>query len=168
VQSYTLENWFSTSTSTPTFAAFNTALVAFNQASAFTNLFDQYMIASVELWLMPRETIASSANSFGGVLHSVVDIDDSSVLTTVEQASDYSNCVTTEATQGHYRHFIPHIAMAAYSGAFTQFVSKKNVWIDAASPGVEHYGFKVAANATSSAVHYDLNVKALLKFRNVR
>jgi hypothetical protein len=169
VQSYTIEQWFATSTSMPTFASFNTALVAFNQLTAFTNLFDQYMIASVELWLMPRETVASSNSYFGGVLHTVVDIDDSALLTSVGQASDYANCVTTEATQGHYRHFIPHVAIAAYSGAFTSFTSKKNVWIDAASPSVEHYGFKVAAGPTGGAsVTYDLNVRCLLKFRNVR
>lgn len=126
------------------------------------------MIESIEFWLMPQVTVAA-ASTFSGQLHSVVDIDDTTNLTSLAQFGDYTNCVTTEATQGHYRHFTPHIAMAAYgTGAFTSFANVKHEWIDVQYPTVAHYGVKYGVSVTSTAFGFDTRVRLTLRLRSVR
>jgi len=142
-------------------------LSSFDQATQLAAVFDQYMIESVEIWIMPQFSNASTSN-FSGTLLSVIDLDDNNVLSTVAQASDYTSCVTTEVDQGHYRHFVPHVALAAYSGAFSSFANRHHMWIDAASPSVQHYGVKLAASPTGAVCTYDVNIRATLRFRSIR
>lgn len=166
VQSYTLPSWLVTSMSVPVGQGFNTALVSFANASTLAALFDQYMIDQLELWLMPQASVASSS-LFTGVLTTVIDLDDTTALSSIDVAGEYESCVTSEVSQGHYRHFKPHVAIATYAGAFTSFANKANVWIDAAYPSVQHYGMKVNVTTTSVALAFDLVVKAHFRFRNV-
>lgn len=166
VQSYESVGFFSTSVSLPTFFSLRVELDTFDQYASFTALFDQYKIESVEMWIMPQQSDAS--NVYGGMLNSVIDLDDNNLLTTVAQASDYTSCVTSEATQGHYRHFTPHVAVNLYAGAFGAFGNSKPMWIDAASPNVQHYGVKLACTPTTNIITYDLRVRCVLAFRSVR
>lgn len=166
-QSFSVDSgWFSTSTTVATFTYVNFSLSQSNQASALTDLFDQYMIDGAEVWILPRYSLASNSNNWG-TLYSVIDVDDSNLLTSVAQANEYVSCVESEGTQGHYRHLVPHCALAAFSGAFTSYANVKHQWIDAASPNVQHYGIKVAASVTGIALVYDLRIRLSFRFRNV-
>jgi hypothetical protein len=167
VQSYSALSPFMTSTTALSFLAYQFSLAAIDQAATLVNLFDQYRITAVEFWLMPRQTEAAS-NSNGGLLSTVIDLDDGTSLTSLGQAGDYASCVTTESTVGHYRHFVPHVAIAAYSGAFTSFANKASPWIDSSSSSVIHYGVKAVASVTTAVVVYDINSRLHLEFRSVR
>jgi hypothetical protein len=157
-----------TSTTLNSFFSFTVSLGAVDQSSSLANLFDQYRIRSAEIWLMPRYS-AAAGTGYGGILSSVIDLDDSVLLSQLNQAGDYSSCVTTECTQGHYRHWVPHAATAAYNGALpTGFANMASPWLDTSSPSVTHYGIKLAASVTSSAVVYDINTRLIVEFRSVR
>jgi len=73
-----------------------------------------------------------------------------------------------DATVTFSRKWRPHIATAAYSGVFTSFKNEPSTWIDVASPGVQHYGLKVAADVTSTnSVAIKMFVRVWVQFRNV-
>lgn len=155
---------FTSSSALATFGAFNFVVSALDQISPLTALFDQYRIAMIELWVTPQ----GSAVSVTGNIASVIDYDDSNALTTYAQALDYVNVVSTEAGVAHYRRFVPHVAVAAYSGTFASFANETAPWIDAASTGVQHYGLKLAATIAGSIVPYDLHYRLHTEWRNVR
>jgi hypothetical protein len=136
-----------TSAAVPTFAGLKFKLSDLAEVSSFLTLFDQYRIPLVEVWVNPSQAIATSDK--GAHLVSVIDLDDASALTSIAQATDYESACMTTVAQGHYRSFVPHVAVAAYSGAFTSFANEAAPWIDAASSGVEHYGLKLACDTTS-------------------
>lgn len=154
-----------TSTTVPVFASFGFSASSFDQLTSFQNLFDQYKIVDIEFWLQPENSTAPAIGEFATVL----DYDDTANLSTYAQATDYPSCVESSILVGQYRHFRPHIAVAAYSGAFTSFANQIAPWIDMASPSVVHYGVKLAAQATPTAavkIHGVIRFRVL--FRNLR
>jgi hypothetical protein len=156
---------------TGTAASFSAAAV--NQFSSFAAVFDQYKITEIELWIVPRHavspTTASTTND--GLLYSVVDYDDSTALTTAAAHEQYTNCVVSSSTSGHYRRFIPHVAMANYAGTFTGYTNSGPVWIDCNTTGTLQYGVKFGVSAcdvAGNANAYDLIYRLHVEFRNVR
>jgi len=152
----------------PSFGAVSISLAQIDQVITLGNLFDQYRFPQCEVWLTPQ--VSADISSASGMLFSVIDLDDSTALTTVGQAEDYTTCVQSPAHCGHYRHFIPHAAIAAYSGAFTSFVNVPAPWIDTASINVQHYGVKFASSPVVGTVTiaYDLKIRISCEFRAVR
>lgn len=168
LQNFSVPNWFVTSTTNPTYTYVNFTLSQIDQYATFVNLFDQYRIDSVEVWITPQ--VSADVTLRQGMLFSVLDFDDSTALTSVAAAQDYSTCVTSPQTCGHYRHFKPRAAMALYApSAFTNFGNIASPWIDTSSSGVTHYGVKVAASPTSvSPQTFDLSIRYHITFRAVR
>lgn len=162
-QSYKQLNAFTTSTTVETFQSFTFIISSLPQLGTLTALFDQYMIESVELWIVPQATPV-----YAGELVSVVDLDDSTNLTSVDSALEYPTAKISSMTEGHYLKFRPHMALAAYSGSFTSYANVEGIWIDAASSGVVHYGVKVAATTTPSTIPHDIFVRMKTVWRNVR
>lgn len=139
------------------------------QLTALQAIFDQYMIEDCEVWVEAQNQTSTPVGQIGGKLYTVVDYDDLSNLTSVGQALSYSNCVATSFNQGHYRRWKPHVALAAYSGTFTSYANVKSIWIDIASPAVQHYGVKVYTDFTStSTVTFDIRVRLRIGVRNLR
>jgi len=125
------------------------------------------MIDEAEVWIYPQTSIAANS-AYHGLLSSVIDVDDSTNLTTTSQADSYQSVRTAESTNTHYRHFVPHCAVAAYGGTlFTSYANQKLQWIDCASNTVPHYGVKLASSATGAIVTYDLRVRFRIHFKNV-
>lgn len=139
------------------------------QFSSFASVFDQYKIDFIEAWLVPFGPGTVAGYNAVGKLYSVIDYDDANTPTSIAGLQQYENCVTTRYTDGHYIKFKPHIAEAAYAGAFTGFANKPSSWIDVASTGVEHYGLKVGVETSLSNgdVKVDLTTRITVSFRNV-
>jgi len=156
-------NLFTSSTTIPTFSSVNFVLSALDNVTSFTNLFDQYMIELIEVWIE-----GSATTNQGAQLYSVIDLDDSAALTTIAAATDYANCMVSEGNEFHYRRWVPHVAVAVYSGAFTSFGNEQSMWIDSASSNVQHYGLKTACSTTGSATTYFYRYRLHLAFRNLR
>lgn len=141
-----------------------------NQFSSFAAVFDQYRFSMIEVWFTPNGPglAASYLNTTGGRMYSVTDYDDSNTLSTSNAALQYQNVLVTSFTDGHYRRFKPHIAVAAYGGAFTQFKNEEADWIDCASTGVQHYGAKFCLDTTAATadVKVDAFYRITVEFRN--
>lgn len=133
-----------------TFTSFNFQLSQLDQAASFQALFDQYRIRMIEVNFIPAQTEQPTPVINQGNFYTVVDYDDSNALTSVAAAVDYTNVQFGTGTQQQRRVFQPHVAVAAYSGAFTSFENQASPWIDMQSPNVQHYGVKTVWTPTNS------------------
>jgi hypothetical protein len=158
-----------TSLTVNTYASASFSLGGFGATTGFTNAlacFDQYKIDLIETWLVSRDPTAVN-NSNPGLLATCVDLDDATVPTSFNVIQSYGSSLTTSGAAGHYHRWVPHIAVAAYGGAFTSYSNMGPQWIDSGSPAVQHYGLKLAALPTGSAIATDLIVRATVTFRAI-
>lgn len=167
VQMKNLTTVLTGSVSVPTFYAvsFN-ASTHINQWTSFNAIFDQYRIMGIEAWIIPGMTGTTTTNNQTQSLYSVTDYDDASTPSSTDNLLQFTNVIVSPSTNGHYRKWRPHIAVASYSGAFTSFANKPSDWIDVASGSVQHYGLKVGLDA-GVAINVQLYVRIHIQFRNV-
>jgi len=152
--------FLATSTITNATASSQFSLSNFLGSTALTSVFDQYKFEQVEVWLEP--TAAQGSTVFANLI-TAVDLDDASVPTAA--ISDRQGALQGYGGAGRYHKWVPHMAVAVYSGTFTSFANERAGWIDSASPNVQHYGFKSFAVSTPVIVKYDLTVRAVISFR---
>lgn len=167
VKTYQRTQIISTST-IPTTGAYFVDYNSINDSGSLTAVFDQYRIALVEIDFIPDANVAVA----GGVpappmFHSVVDLDDVTPVS-IGQLQDYPGCKSTLATTRHRHVFVPHVALAAYSGTFTSYANVSAPWIDVGSPSVQHYGVKYAWSAASTLAAYEVIIRVKLEMRNAR
>lgn len=155
-----------TSTSINTFKSFVFTAGDIPDYTGLSGVFDQYRLDRVDLRLVPNITESLSSAPVSGKIYSVIDFDDSNALTSISQASEYSNCMVWEPTDPIQVSFVPHFAYGAYgSSVFGSFANSKPSWIDAASGTVEHYGVKLAITPTTTAVTYTVQLRYHVSFR---
>jgi len=151
---------------TTSMVAFTFAARAFQASdvstAGFLTLFDQYRIDQIEVWIEPR---AAQGSTVFSNISTRVDLDDVSTPTVIENVEHGPGALTTAGGNGHYHKWVPHMAMAAYSGVFTSFTNREPQWIDSASSGVQHFGIKMGAFATAAVVNYDMSVRFTMSFR---
>lgn len=155
-----------TSTTLPTLGGFIETLNQINDATILRGVFDEYRIALVEIWFDSNVTENNSAALAYGQLLTGVCYTDANAPATLADMRDQANCVETNALTGHYHRFVPHAALAAYSGTFTSYSNVEAPWIDTNSPSVEHYGLKFAISAQSSVNTYYVTSKVWFEFRH--
>jgi hypothetical protein len=146
----------------PTFAAVATTLSQFAGATSLLAVFDQYRIDQIEHWV--EYTNPSAVINFPTLI-SAVDLDDANVPSAVGQVQDHQGSVVGVAPAGHYHRFKPHMATAAFSGAFTSYSNTVAGWVDSASPNVQHYGLKLATISNGSASSANLTTRIVVSFR---
>jgi hypothetical protein len=134
--------------------------------TSFLAIFDQYRIDMIEAWIYTGQSGVTSVSS-EIFFCTVVDYDDSIVPSSFGQLEDYQNNLTTQTTWSHYRKFIPHVAVATYSGSFVSFGNVENQWIDSSSPAVLHYGLKFAYN-NSTPITTVANYRFHVSYRQTR
>jgi len=154
---------FTNNTTVPVFPTINITGSLFNDFAQYSNVFDKYRILEVEIdFICVNPTIDGN-----GLFVTVIDYDDDSALSSLNQALDYKNAYSCSTTTSFKRTFIPRISMAAYSGAFTSYAEGKvGQWIDCASSGVLHYGLKTHLGASIPSTQYQLIIRAHLQFQN--
>lgn len=160
--------------------SFTTAALSFKlsdfASSDVTALFDQYRFNAVEVKMIPRVTDRSPDTSIPPpYLFTAIDYDDAAAITAISDILQYANCQSHPWDKSFVRRFRPNVALAAYGGGvFSSYANKTLQWIDVASTGVEHYGFKVSTAAYSTSLNtavrpvWDIVVKAYLEFKSVR
>lgn len=140
-------------------------LSSFPSVSEFTALFDSYRITQMTVQFIP---VADP----GSALYTVLDYDDSNILVTLASVLEYDTLHISQTGQLQTRVFTPRVALAAFgSSVFSSFAQRSNVWLDAASPTVPHYGVKwyfPAIPGLPSAPAYTIIVTTVLQFRNPR
>jgi len=139
----------------------------FNQVpntTSWATVFDQYMIARIDFWLCVSQTNNGGHN---GQLYSAVDYD-SAASTTEAGIQQYQNGISGNFITGHFHSFVPHIALAAYSGAFTSYANRSHQWIDSASTTVQHYGMVFGVSQTTdNGITFLGRARYHLRFRNI-
>jgi len=165
-------------TSDPCFATFFT-LADIPQSSTFTALFDRYRINRVEVTFTPvqNNNQAQSGSVIVSVpdysLYYVVDVDDASVVAPVTSLMEYEGCKRHSLLSGPITvGFKPHVAVAAYSGAFTSYANQADEWLDCGSPSIQHYGLKwgfpVPLSTGYGQIPCSVTVRYFVEFKNVR
>jgi hypothetical protein len=146
---------FTTSTLTETFAAYFFTFADLADAAELGVVFDQYRIDRIDYKFEPNITESLSSTPVSGRVATVIDLDDANLLTSTSDALDYSNCQTVKPVDTIQGTFVPHFAYSAFAfGVFSSFANKGPDWIDCASGGVQHFGLKIAASTTTTAVTY--------------
>jgi hypothetical protein len=168
IQEYDLGSILTTSTALFTATGVQFTLSALPQASALEVLFDQYQIALVEFWVFPNVQEGTTGAMTGPTLYSVLDYDDANSPTNEAYMLEYQNVMATSPLEGHYRSFVPHVAYATFSGAFTSYGNEVAPWIDCASAAVNHYGVKVGCTTTFTSIGFMARARLTVRFRNVR
>jgi len=159
---FTVSNFLTTSTATNSYAALAPTLGNFSMNSAYTALFDQYRIDQLEVFVEPIN--AQGSTSYGEVF-TAVDLDDANAPTTLS-IGDKQEALVGLGAAGRKHRWLPHVAIAEYSGTFTSYGNIPATFIDSASPSVQHYGFKMAAAPTPlQVVTYALTCRAVITFR---
>lgn len=156
---YTL---LTTSTTLPTFRGNTFTLANFANYSNYLSLFDQYRIDRLEVWIEPR---APQGTTAFGALATAVDLDDGNTPASSIEVLDKPGALVGGGAAGRYHSWVPHMAVATYSGAFTSYANEPASWIDSGSPNVQHFGLKTYATATAVAIDYDIRVRAHVTFR---
>lgn len=145
--------------------------------SDFTKLFDQYRIIGVNLRYVPKQNVNSfqvgPSSSGAGQLLTVIDLDDVTVPTQIDDILQYENmAMTTSMGELHQRCFKPAVDAEVYGAAATiGYSPRRNVWLDCNSSQVEHYGIRgwaTAMGGSTAIATWDLYIDYFLEFRNTR
>jgi hypothetical protein len=138
--------------------------------TAFSALYDQYRILAVKVEFVPVN-LATTTNNAGSItntpspiLHTCIDLDDATTPTAAvvlsHQTYKCHGAYTPASATKYVRWLQPAVAMDVYQGAFGGFASKTNQWIDAASPGVAHYGLKAWLEMPTGSVNTRVHMYA--------
>jgi len=82
--------------------------------------------------------------------------------------NEYPGVVKTEAVKQHVHTFVPSVAAAAYSGAFTSYMNVVAPWIESSSSSVQHYGVKYALTISPATFAYDVTARVHFQFKTVK
>lgn len=155
-----------TSTTVNTFPSY---FFTFSQIADYTELagvFDQYRIDRVDARIVPAVTENLSSTAVIGRNYSAIDLDDSNAFTSMTDPLDYSNALVWEVNDPMQISFVPHFAYGAFAaGVFSSFANSPPRWIDCASPGVQHYGLKLAMSSVNAAITYTVQFRLHISLR---
>jgi len=103
-------------------------------------------------------------------MYIVKDYDDANLLASNTDYLQYQNCkIVNPVSRVRKVSLRPRIANATYGGgAFTSYSNMPAMWLDVASPSVEHYGVKIGTSATTVVINYQVVAKFVLEFKNPR
>lgn len=154
-----------------TYAGYNFSLSDLPNYTEFTALYDMYKINRVKISFLPQQTISNSLSTVSNAaayarFFSVIDTNDATAPTSIDQLREYESCKYTTIHRRHKRYFKPRITDSG------NVYTPGNPWIATSSPNVNYFGLKVAAEAIDSTVSttmdYTIECKYYLSFRNVK
>jgi len=158
-----------TGVSAPATSALLFTLNSVPNSADFTNLFDSYRILMALVSFMPFVTETNTSTQHPGFIHTVLDYDDATPLTTVQQAEQYSDTYKAFSLLTSFTRCLePAPAQAIYNGVTTTGYSRaangsRGPWMDSSAAGIEYFGLKyvtdgtlVATASAASAVKVEL------------
>jgi len=154
----------SSSTSVDVGGSIVLALTSSPDASSWSTVVDSYRIMGCFVKWVPL------SSSQTGIVHTAIDYDDGGVPSSEVYMLQYSTNKIAPANVFFEREFVPHVALAAYSGSFTSYAQARvGQWIDVASPNVQHYGLKYYIPSTPSvASTWKVVIDVHFQFKNAR
>jgi len=150
------------------------ALNVLDNAASFANVWDQYRLDAVRVTVKPQNNavqLVTNSTTALTQLYAVIDYDNVTALGTVAAAREYANCIVLEPGESFVRTFQPRLAVNVYGGAFGSFGNSPPMWLDSASPGVQHYGMKFLVPGVTVGQtllqSWDVVVEYYVSFANV-
>lgn len=141
-------------------------------ANVGLGFFDQYKIEAIRFVVTPQNNaigLVTNSTTTLVPMYLVIDYDDSATLSSVAAAESYSNCLVLHPGESCERIFKPRIALGAYNGAFAGYANVTDMWIDAASTSVQHYGIKTIVPGVTAAQttlqSWDVSIEYFIRYR---
>jgi hypothetical protein len=129
----------------------------------FTNLFDLYRIAKIEIEWLPEYTELTDAalisNAVNVRLNTVIDLSNSTAPATVGEILQFQQLKSTSITKPHARSWMPTFLMGGLTPC--------RCWLPSASPSQAHLGIKYALTPTGVAMVFRSRVKLYIECANV-
>lgn len=155
---------------TDTFAGYNFSLEDVPNYTEFTALYDMYKINAVKITFLPQMTQNVSLGSVNNPqastrFFSVIDYNDSSAPTSIDELRQYQSCKMTPILRKHTRFIMkPKILDSSNSS--------RSPWISTSSPSTNYFGLKVAvenmSSSTTTFMDYTIEAKFYLSFKQVK
>jgi len=148
----------------------------------FQNLYDMYKINAIKISFIPVSNVTLWNDTTGKVdpytanftrFQSVIDYNDSTLLTTADAYREYSTYKWSPFNKIHKRYFRPRITQTVTEGGGTYGVSTgPGGWVSVASNATRFYGIKyhynIGVNATQTLTTHEVEVKYYLSFKNYK
>jgi hypothetical protein len=159
---------FAVSGTIPTAGAKSFQLSDVFDATNLSKVYDQYCIFAVSVSFAPANSALPVANASLGVLTSVIDFSDVTLLASTNEANSYSTALHQQITMGksQQREFMPCSSSAQYLTAVTTGYGPTRQWIDINSPSVPHFGLKYYFEGASVGYTMDVFIDYLFGFRS--
>jgi len=120
-------------------------------AAEIVNLFDQYMLTGIRLWINMNvsqpNTALAPATLTGPIMYSLIDRDDATIPVSLDDIREYSatKMIRLRGDRSTTIWLKPSILSRVYDTAVTSgYAPKYNTWVSTESPDLPHYGWKVA------------------------
>lgn len=159
-----------------TFKTYRFELNDVSDTADFTDLFDQYRFRAVRMEFRPRFNYANPGDVTVNRLprfYSVIDYDDNTAPTLINQLREYQTCKETRWDQDHVRMIAPRIAVGVLdNAAISSLKNTKADWIDLAYLTVNHFGIKIAIEGgvagQANLQSWSVDLEYFLEFKQVR
>jgi len=165
-QTVTGVNLITTSVSVLTENNYSFVLSSLDDYAALIGIFDQFCIYGVTI------TMTYGSANTGTSVQSItvctaIDYDNVANLGSLVLLTDFGTFNQTVLTPGVslVRMVKPCVATAAYTGSFGGFTTAR-MWLDSASPSVNHYGFRTMIPATGAVATVNATFEYIVGFRN--
>lgn len=128
----------------------------------FSNLYDQFMLTKVkvEFFMQVDPTAQTATTAFYPRLYWHRDYDDSTAPASLSDVRERGNCKSAimRCDKPITIWCKPNVLQTMYhTGVTSAYAPKFDTWIDIATPGVPHYGFKYAIdNFTNTAYKFEI------------
>jgi hypothetical protein len=135
----------------------------------YCNLFDQYRILEIEIWIEPTMTMATAAASESAFYITCPDLDDAGTPT-VNSMQLKPGAIQSGIFHSHYHRFQPRTATPSYqASAFTGYsVGEPGIWLNTTYPDIQHYGLKIGASISqTNAIVLRATVRFTVEFRGI-
>jgi len=165
-----VQSTITVSNTAPTESNYTITLSGLVDLVGLASYFDQYCIYSLTANISPSFEGAGSTLYTFGTCFTAIDYDNVTPLGSVSAIEAYNSCVVFEMSAGQsiQRFLKPCVAPALYnsSAAFSGY-GVARTWIDSASTGVPHYGFRTFfISNTVSGLSCTVDLDVVVGFRN--
>lgn len=147
-------------------------LASIPNSTDFTNLYDAYQIKACKMSIIPRTNVAEfGGNSTTYQIHSVLDYDNATPLTTLNDYVQFESYKTSNPFRQHNRYLVPAMEQGVVNatGVVVPAVQKKRQWLDCQFPTIPHNSVKILIDNSSPAdVHFDMKITYYLAMKQVK
>lgn len=139
-------------------------------SAEFIALYDVYKILAVKVQLIPNFSMADfTASVQMPRIHTVLDYDDGTTLTTINDYVQYENYKFTQGNRTHSRYLVPAVELGAeQGGVIVSANQKKKQWLDCDAPTVAHRGIKYLIEGGTVDIRYNIKITWYLAFKQVK